>query len=256
MIRRVATIAGALATGTLLGACGASSHPAKSAATTSTSPGASPARGTTGPASARAKRAAGALAGAINLRAADVPGFRAATEREHETAAEKRLEHELLRCIGGPGAKSQLAEVSSPQFERLTRLRAQGAQSGVTVQRTPALAASELQGIRGPRVRACLTHYLELLLAGREHRVERIAPVSISEGTPPAAGAAGSFDLRIRTAIVVRGIPVPTYFDILGFVAGPAEVTLFTEGLPKPFPAATEERLYSLLLARAKAHAR
>jgi hypothetical protein len=42
--------------------------------------------------------------------------------------------------------------------------------------------------------------------------------------------------------------------DLLGFVDGPAEVVLLTSGLPEPFPAATEHRLFSLLIQRAKTH--
>jgi hypothetical protein len=42
--------------------------------------------------------------------------------------------------------------------------------------------------------------------------------------------------------------------DILGFVYGPTEVSLLSFGVPEPFPAATEQHLFSLLLQRAKAH--
>jgi hypothetical protein len=55
--------------------------------------------------------------------------------------------------------------------------------------------------------------------------------------------------------INVRGIPAPFYVDILGFVYGPAQVSLFTSGFPRPFSARSEERLFSLLLRRAKSHA-
>jgi hypothetical protein len=41
---------------------------------------------------------------------------------------------------------------------------------------------------------------------------------------------------------------------MLGFVDGPAQVTLFSSGVLRPFPAAVQERLFSLLLVRAKAH--
>jgi hypothetical protein len=39
--------------------------------------------------------------------------------------------------------------------------------------------------------------------------------------------------------------------DILGFVVGPARVTLVSSGLLRPFPAPVQQRLFSLLLARA-----
>jgi hypothetical protein len=47
---------------------------------------------------------------------------------------------------------------------------------------------------------------------------------------------------------------VHLYLDMLGFVDGPAQVTLFSSGVLRPFPAALQERLFTLLLVRAKAH--
>jgi len=52
----------------------------------------------------------------------------------------------------------------------------------------------------------------------------------------------------------VRTLRIPFYLDILGFVYGPAEISLLSSGLPVPFPAALQQRLFLSLLARAKAH--
>jgi hypothetical protein len=82
----------------------------------------------------------------------------------------------------------------------------------------------------------------------------RSGHVSDSSGSPPTPGTTGSFGLRISTPITLHHVSVPFYMDFLGFVYGPAEVTLASFSLPEPFPAATEERLFSLLLARAKMH--
>ena len=75
----------------------------------------------------------------------------------------------------------------------------------------------------------------------------------MQEGTPPAPGTSGSVGLRISTSITVRGVRIPYYLDILGFVYGPADVALFSSGLPVPLPAADEQQLFLSLLARARA---
>jgi hypothetical protein len=101
VIRRLAVIALLLGAGGILAACGTAglSTTATVARTASTTgPGPSVA-GTPGAPSGveklLTKRQAIAFAHAVNLTAADVPGFKAAThEHEHETAAEKRLEHQ------------------------------------------------------------------------------------------------------------------------------------------------------------------
>jgi hypothetical protein len=212
---------------------------------------------------APSKSQAQAFARAVNLRAADVPGFKVSAEHghEHETAAEKQLERELLGCIGagvgtgvGAGHNGQLAEVSSKEFERENKNGLQSVQSGVTVEPTAALAVKELAEVRSERGRNCFSHYLSLLFKGKKFSGASIGPVSISAGSPSAPGTSGSFGWRISTTITVQRVAVPFYMDILGFVYGPTEVSLFSFGLPEPFPAATEQHLFSLLLKRAKAN--
>jgi hypothetical protein len=75
--------------------------------------------------------------------------------------------------------------------------------------------------------------------------------VSIAGGTPPAAGADGSFGWRVVASFTVQSVKLSLYVDILGFVVGPARVTLVSSGLLRPFPAPVQQRLFSLLLARA-----
>ncbi len=196
------------------------------------------------------------FARAVNLTAADVPGFKASSqhEHEHETPAEKRLEGELERCAGAPSSKDQLAEVSSEGFGHEDRGAVQSVQSSVSVERTPALAAKGLAAVRSARGRECLSRYVDLLFKIEKGSGVRVSPVSISSGSPSAPGTTGSFAWRIKSAIRSRGVRVPFSLDFAGFVYGPAEVTLFSFGLPEPLPAAMEERLFALLVQRAKAH--
>lgn len=271
VVRRPAVFLTLIATAGLLAACGSSSH--STAATVGhTTAGARtpPATGTTtGVVRPPTKAQAIAFARAVNLTAADVPGFRATSthehEHEHETAAEKRLEHELLRCTGGVlNSRNGLAEVSSKDFKLEHDGLGFSVSSQVAVAQTSALAAKELAAIHGVHVRGCLPHYLNLLLKDqllkefKEQKLPQTAvgPTSISilQGTPPAPGAAGSFGWRITATITVRNIRLPIYIYILGFVYGPAEVSLVSYGTLKPFPAAGQEHLYWLLLKRAKAH--
>jgi hypothetical protein len=124
----------------------------------------------------------------------------------------------------------------------------------VSVSRSAALAARELAQLRSARAKGCLKRYVAILLNGSSLGAAIVGPVSIQQGTPPAAGTAGSIGLRISTSLTVRSIPIPFYMDILGFVYGPAQVSLISTGVLVPFPAATQQRLFLSLLARAKAH--
>ncbi len=198
---------------------------------------------------------ASAFAHAVNIRAADVPDFRVVTpEHEHESAREKRIEHEMLRCVGRHGAGHALVEASSKEFGREGPAFKRDVQSEVSVEGSAAAANKELVAIRSAHARECFTHYLDLLFQGPEFRGAHISPVSIAADTPPAPGATGSFAWRIKTAVSGAGIDIRLYIDVLGFVYGPAEVVLFASGVPQPFPASEEQRLFSLLLERTKTH--
>jgi len=194
-----------------------------------------------------------AFARAANLTASDLPGFTESSPPRSETARETTLEHEMLRCAGSVRSGASLADASSKDFELRRGILAVSVSSEVSVARTQATAASGLAAIRSAHVRGCFSRYLGLLLKGQRYGEATVGPVSIESGTPPAPGTAGGFGWRVTATLTTRRIRIPFYMDILGFVYGPARVTLFSSGALRPFPAAAEQRLFSLLLGRAKA---
>jgi hypothetical protein len=196
-----------------------------------------------------------AFARAVNLTAADLPGFAASSKRNAETEQERRLQRRLRQCAGPAHFSGGLVEEPSPSFKLKRDILDLGVSSEVVVARTRALAARELAALRGGRVRACFARYLDLLLAGQQYRRARVSPVSIASGTPPAPGADGSFGWRITATFTLDRLRLSLYVDILGFVLGPARVTLVSSGALRPFPAVVQQRLYALLLARANARA-
>jgi hypothetical protein len=56
----------------------------------------------------------------------------------------------------------------------------------------------------------------------------------------------------VTVPLAVHNLRVAFYLDILGFVDRSARVTLFSSGALRPFPAAIQQQLFSLLLNRAK----
>ena len=199
-----------------------------------------------------------AFAGAVNLRSSDLPGFSASARHNRETEGEKRLGRQLLRCVGA-AAENGLAEASSGDFERRGLASVLSVSSNVGVARTSAVAAKELSHLRGDHGRKCVAFYFMQLLKIQRLGSGTVGPVSVQHGTPPAPGTTGGFAWRIIASVTVhltrgrlRSVQVPFYIDILGFVYGSAEVTLFSFGTPAPFPAAAQQHLYALLLARAK----
>ncbi len=206
-----------------------------------------------------------AFARAVNLTADDVPGFTPSTKHDTSSAREKHLEREMAHCAGAAGLsaveggvagrRKTLAEQSSKNFELKHGIIDFSVSSQVSVQSSAANAREALQGIRTARVRNCFSHYLQLIFEGEHVKGAKAGPVSIQAGIPPAPGTSGGFGWRITASFDVHGVKVPIYLDFLGFVDGPAEVTLLSSGLIRPFPAEVQQHLFALLLARAKGHA-
>ncbi|HTU77864.1 MAG TPA: hypothetical protein VMF09_03820 [Solirubrobacteraceae bacterium] len=265
MLRRVA-IPALLTSGAVLAAC-AGGHAASSGQTHSGTSAAriagTSAAGVAGTSRAHARGSsaasarARAFAAAVNLRAADVPGFARSRARapKRESASERNLEREFHRCAGGLDSGSPVAEAGSPTYERKVGLLNAGVSSSVTVERTAAAAARSLQALHSSHIRGCLSHVLELLFKGQRLAGAKVGAVSVRYGTPPAPGTAGGYGLRVKTTVTVRRVPIPFYLDVLGFVDGPAQVSLQASSIAAPLPAQLEEHLFTLLLERAKAHA-
>jgi hypothetical protein len=198
-----------------------------------------------------------AFAHAVNIRAPDVPGFSPSTEREpkRKSTVEKRAERELHRCLGAAAHEApSVVEAGSGEFERKAGLAGVSVSSSVTVERSPAAAAAVLAAFRSGRLRACLSHYFDLLLANQKLHGASVSPVSVKAGAPPAKGMTGSFGLRFTATIDVDRVHIPFYVDVLGFVDRSADVALLSSSIPRAFPARLEEQLFSLLLERARSH--
>lgn len=234
--------------GALLASCGKGGHTSSSEqASTATSSGA-----TSG--TSVSKERALAFAHAVNLTAADVPGFTASTKHEKDSSSEKRLEREMLQCAGIAGSEQAIVEQGSKNFELKHDILDFGISSEVGVQPSAAQAKKGLAAIRSAHVRGCFTRYLNQLFKSAKFGGASVGPVTIQSGTPPAPGTSGGFGWRVTATFMVHGIKVPIYLDFLGFVDGPAEVTLLSSGLLRPFPATIQQNLFATLLSRAKEH--
>jgi hypothetical protein len=247
MRRRLIPLALAVG-GALLTACGGGGH----AASPNRAPSFEPLHKAAAGLPTRAQ--ALAFAHAVNLTAADLPGFKISSGHESHSPRERRAEAEMLSCAGSKGPSTGLAQASSKDFQFKRDIVDLGVNSEVSVARTTALAGGELASMRSSHIRGCFSRYLNELFQGERFSGATLKPVSIQSGTPPAPGTTGSFGWRVTATLAVRRVNVHFYMDILGFVYGRARVTLFSSGALVPFPAAIQQRLFGLLLARAKAH--
>jgi hypothetical protein len=261
MRRTLLTLSLVLA-GALLAACGKGSAATSTRVATVTVPGKSapgaktpPTSPPTGqPSQPASRRQALAFAHAVNLTPADVPGFAATEKHSGDSSSEKRLERQMLSCAGIGGSSRTVLEEGSKDFKLKHQILDLSVSSEVAVQSSAADAQKALAAIRSAHVRGCFSKYLQQIFKGEKTKGATPGPVTIQAGTPPAPGVDGSFGWRVTATFLVRAIKVPIYLDFLGFVDGPSQVTLLSSGLLEPFPAAVQQHLFALLLARARSH--
>lgn len=161
----------------------------------------------------------------------------------------------MLQCAGLGGSSGEaIAQKSSPSFQLKRGLVNLGVSSEVSVEPSAAQAVKGLTVIRSAHVRGCFSRYLSLIFKSQKLSGATAGPVTIQSGDPPAPGTSGGFGWRVTASFKVRGITVPIYLDFLGFVDGQSEVTILSSGLLRPFPAAVQQQLFSLLISRAKEH--
>ena len=199
---------------------------------------------------------AAAFAGAVNLRATDLPRFKnlgLAPEPQPKTSTS---DPEFARCAR-VGPTRYLASVQSPGFTRgRVRSHIELVTSKVIVLPTASLAARGLTTLTSTRGRSCFARLLaqpESTNTTKSHlRIDRV-----SWSSPPLPPAAHGFKVRVTgvlAGIHIRNQPTHIYIDMLGFSNGPAEIYLLDTGWKSPARSSTEHRLLSLLYSRAEAH--
>ena len=262
------TATAAVATG-----CGSSSpapapaSPTTTRSTTTISAGLSP----------RAQYAA--VAGAINLRPGDVPGFIGHKKHDKSRASvnNKAFEGEpqYKRCFGVGHQTKPVFKAPSDSFNQQERLSYKSVSSSVEVMPTIATVQQELAAIRkaldSARARQCLTRVFDRLgkqsqpthLNGGTMRVTlggmRLVPISLGSVKGTDGGVGMSLSTKLTYLFTLHGhrltVPTTMNIDSLAFAVGRAEVALTTTTIGPSFPPELEGRLFSLLVSRATAAA-
>ncbi len=212
-----------------------------------------------------AKTRAIAFAWAVNVHLADAPGmvtlvasfetkngppYSGCTTRVATADRVAAVESPwLVRHVDQPGSRARFAQVPSVE----------GVHSVGYVMRDPAAASGNVASGRRAGAPECVTRRSAKESTGRfvGHEPYKLR-ISGSAIPFPLAGVVG-YGLRVEgtlAAAVYHLKKRPAYYeDSFGFAVGPAEIVLHASGVRRPFPAAEERRLLSLLYDRAKAHA-
>jgi len=186
-----------------------------------------------------------AVGTAINLRAADLPGFGVASS-DYAPARTAFASLAAVPCLAGAGT----AVVPSPSFQTPGGPSAEFVQSSVGVASSPAAAATDLRRVQQPGVAACIAGALDRTVADGG---QTVVLSGASARSQPFSPAGGGFDYVATVTVTDAGTDLPMSVEVRGFVAGRTEVTLTTAALSGPFPPTLQSSISSLLVNRALA---
>lgn len=229
--------------------------------------------GTTSAAKAEAIEKVGAAdyAREVNLRASDVPYFEQSDDEEEEDPeVETRRETGLERCLGVEfDSDEDLASVDSPTFESQLAGGLIEVSSTVSVGPDEDEVARELALLRSRLAERCLRRYFLELLEEEETPSAEASGSELKRIPFPDPEIDDAFAYRFGTTVTVHpdtsapvayrpaatppSRSVDIYIDLVGFVVGPASVTLTAVGAPTPVSRTLERNLLALLHERATA---
>lgn len=209
--------------------------------------------GCAGPNPAASSASDRASARAINLVAADLPGFLAAGDH-YPTGGPGPAK--LAHCAGAPSpAEVDVVEVSSPTFTSAVGQAQEQFSSEVTMVRTATEAGAELTALRRPEVIGCLRTELAAQLQPSLPPGAELGPISVSRFSPSGTGLpAVGLRLSLPVTATASGTSarVVVTADLVEFQAGRAVVSLDARTTGAGAPDAEESRLTGLLAERAK----
>lgn len=197
-----------------------------------------------------------AFARAINLRATDLPGWRAVPPLE-PMVGEYTHDRRCNQIV------AVLAIEQSPIFQRVAPPGVvplgpglETTASTVDVMSTSSLAAREVEAFKTPLRRYCFARSLELRHQRIWGQYSRLGFNRARWQSLRLPRAADGFTIHLTGTDTFAGSSnrESVRVDALGFTVGPADIYLVAQGEPGPVPSKLEHRLLSVLYHRALAH--
>jgi hypothetical protein len=227
--------------------------------------------GSSGPREPVARAQAVAYADEVNLRGADVPGWKESDFTSGESTPDAES-FTATKCYGGASPHRWITWQHSAHYEEGDA----SLYSEVLVMPTAALASRDAAAGLSARGFACYKKEQSpetVDVGGGSTEVRRAylirrGPPTVTRLPSPLPGVPDSFEWRTSWTEVIPAPPTPPdvhlphlppdtlriYQDTLGFVAGPAEITLYAKDLERPVPERLELQAVTAIYHRAETH--
>jgi hypothetical protein len=195
-----------------------------------------------------------AIAGAIDLRLADLPGFR--TQHDANSSVGDQLGQSLGDCVGasGPTLSAALGGQASATFSGGSGLNATGIASFVSVG-SSAQVSRDSSVMHGRRFTACFADTLAKAITADNSSLSASSPQVMALPAPVDIDGGARTQLAMRASITVSegGLSFTAWVDFYFLTVGRDEIGLMAFTLEQPYALGSEQRLAALMVSRARA---
>jgi len=187
-----------------------------------------------------------AVAGMINLTAADVPPTWTSAPNDNSSGTDSE-DAQVAACAGAPDPSTSIeGDFYSPDFS----MQGADVSSDVTIMKTLRLAQQDMTAMTSQNAIDCFRKMLPALAKSSADPGDQITVESVNS-VPVANYGTDSFGIRVVMRLTAGTTGGVVTFDELGFLRGREEITGTFTGIGSGFPTAMEQSLMATIAARA-----
>ena len=205
------------------------------------------------------KDASLAAAAAINLKAADMPGYKAEPADDSSDTSTDKEEKQLGVCVGiaDMSDANDVVDESSDDFSKGEEPNTLTVSSSVTVAKSASQAKADLKAFQSDKATDCMKTFVNDVFKAQvgESAGVTFGDVSVSALRPSASGTDGSFGYLVNASVSAQGVSFPFSMSIEGALKNHTELTMMTFSIGTPLSVSERDALWSKLIDRLKASA-
>lgn len=205
------------------------------------------------------KDAALAAAAAINLKAADMPGYKAEPDDGTDDSDTDAEEKALAACVGvkDVSGADEIVNESSDDFNKGEAPATVTVSSSVAVVKSAKEAKADLEAFQSAKATDCVKTFVGDVFKAQLGETPGVtfSDVAVSQLNPQADGTDGAFGYQVTAKVSAQGFEIPFVISIEGVLKGHTELSLMTFSLGPAISDADRAALLAKLVTRLKASA-
>ena len=200
-----------------------------------------------------------AAAAAINLLAADLPGFTGSAHDDTKDPEEEAAKRTFQECLGLTYQTDEQRDVAHVYSEDLSKGSGDTApqiSSDVEVVKSSTQPKADLKAYTSSKAAACVGSFVQAAAkSGIDSPGVNVGTPAVTKVDVPASGTDGAFGYDLTVPVTGAGGSVSVYVSLRGVLKKHTEVSVTTFSVAQPFDKAALDAALSKVVERTKQHA-